>query len=307
LGNLKSRVAALEDDMAAGRVRLCFGSKRLWRKQHDLEANGYGSHEEWLRDWRDARRGEFFVMGSRDETGGCQMCVATIADDGTLTLRLRMPDCLAEQLGKYLVIERVKFAYGHEQMLAALEANAEYGAYRGRQGEKAARATCLGQAISYRFKRDDKGWRIFATTDMAEVPVATDRRHGVIGVDLNADHLAIAETDASGNCIDAFSVPLVTYGKSTHRAEAIIGDAVASVVRYARRVGKPAGSASPLSSSSWTSGRSRHPWRASPAGTAACCHPSATAGSRPISSPVAIARGWRFIRSTRPSARWSAG
>ena len=159
LGNLKSRVAALEDDMAAGRVRLCFGSKRLWRKQHDLEANGYGSHEEWLRDWRDARSGEFFVMGSRDETGGCQLCVATIADDGTLTLRLRMPDCLAEQLGKYLVIERVKFAYGHEQMLAALEANAEYGAYRGRQGEKAARATCLGQAISYRFKRDDKGWR----------------------------------------------------------------------------------------------------------------------------------------------------
>ena len=50
LGNLKSRVAALEDDIAADRVRLCFGSKRLWRKQHHLEANGYGSHEEWLAD-----------------------------------------------------------------------------------------------------------------------------------------------------------------------------------------------------------------------------------------------------------------
>ena len=239
LGNLKSRVAALEDDMAAGRVRLCFGSKRLWRKQHDLEANGYGSHEEWLRDWRDARSGEFFVMGSRDETGGCQLCVATIADDGTLTLRLRMPDCLAEQLGKYLVIERVKFAYGHEQMLAALEANAEYGAYRGRQGEKAARATCLGQAISYRFKRDAKGWRIFATTDMAEVPVATDRRHGVIGVDLNADHLAVAETDASGNWLRSWRVPLITYGKSAGQAEAIIGDAVAGVVSYAKEAGRP--------------------------------------------------------------------
>ena len=239
LANLRSRLVGLEDAMAAGRVRLCFGSKRLWRKQHDLEANGYGSHEEWLRDWRDARSGEFFVLGSRDETGGCQLCVAAIADDGSLTLRVRMPDCLAGQHGKYLVIEGVQFAYGHEQVLAALEANAEYAACRRRQGERAARATGLGQAITYRFKRDAKGWRVFVTTDMAEVPVATDRRHGIIGVDLNADHLAVAETDSSGNHLCSRRVPLVTYGKSQRQAEALIGDAVAGVVEYAKEVGKP--------------------------------------------------------------------
>ena len=106
-------------------------------------------------------------------------------------------------------------------------------------GEKAARATDLGQAISYRFKRDGKGWRVFVSTQMRDVPVVTDRRRGAIGVDLNADHLAVAETDASGNCINAWRVPLVTYGKNTNQAEALIGDAVASVVQYAREVGKP--------------------------------------------------------------------
>ena len=40
LANLGHRLAALEADIAEGRVRLCFGSKRLWRKQHDLEVNG---------------------------------------------------------------------------------------------------------------------------------------------------------------------------------------------------------------------------------------------------------------------------
>ena len=84
LGSLRQRLAALESDIAGDKVRLCFGSKRLWRKQHDLKANGYASHEEWLADWEDARSGEFFVLGSRDETGGCQLCVAAIADDGTL-------------------------------------------------------------------------------------------------------------------------------------------------------------------------------------------------------------------------------
>ena len=239
LANLRHRLVGLEADIAAGRVRLCFGSKRLWRKQHHLEQNGYASHAEWQQDWRDARSNEFFVLGSRDETSGCQLCVASIADDGSLTLRLRMPDCLAEQHGKYLVIPHVRFAYGHGQVLAALGSNAEYVAYRREHGDKAARATALGQAISYRFKRDGKGWRVFATTELPEVELTTDRRRGAIGVDLNADHLAVAETDASGNCINAWRVPLVTYGKNTGQAEAIIGDAVASVVEYAREVGKP--------------------------------------------------------------------
>ena len=233
LVNLAHRRTVLETDVADGRVRLCFGSKKLW---HNLEANGYGSHEEWRADWRDARSDEFFVLGSRDETGGYQLCVASVADDGPLTLRLRMPDALAERHGKYLFIENVRFAYGHEQVLAS---NGAYAAYRREHGEKSARASDLGQAISYRFRRDHKGWRVFATTEMMDVPVVTDRGRGAIGVDLNADHLAVCETDANGNYIHAFSVPLVTYGKRQRQAEAIIGDAVASVVAYAREVGKP--------------------------------------------------------------------
>ena len=239
LSNLKFRLSGLEADLAAGRVRLCFGSKKLWRKQYDLKANGYGSHEAWLEEWRDVRSNEFFVLGSRDETAGCQLCVASVNDDGTLTLRLRMPDGLAGLHGKYLVVPSVRFAYGHDVVLAALGSNTEYAVYRREHGEKAARVTALGQAISYRFKRDAKGWRVFATTELPEVEVTTDRRRGAIGVDLNADHLAVSETDASGNYVKAWRVPLVTYGKRHHQAEALIGDAVASVVEYARGAGKP--------------------------------------------------------------------
>ena len=121
LANLTHRRTVLEGDVTEGWVRLCFGSRRLWHKQHNLEANGYGSHEEWLADWQEARGDEFFVLGSRDETGGCQLCAASVADGGSLTLLLRMPDALAEQHGKYVFINGVRFAYGHEQVLAALQ------------------------------------------------------------------------------------------------------------------------------------------------------------------------------------------
>ena len=239
LANLKFRLAGLEADIAAGRVRLCFGSKKLWRKQYDLAANGYASREAWLAEWRDVRSDEFFVLGSRDETAGCQLCVAAVNDDGTLTLRLRMPDGLAGLHGKYLVVPNVRFASGHDVVLAALGSNTDYAVYRRQHGEQAARATTLGQAISYRFKRDAKGWRVFATTELPELEITTDRRRGAVGVDLNADHVAVAETDASGNYVNAWRVPLVTYGKSHHQAEALIGDTVASVVEYARGAGKP--------------------------------------------------------------------
>ena len=179
------------------------------------------------------------MLGSRDETAGCQLCQASIAEDGSLTLWLRMPDALADRHGKYVTISGVRFAYGDEQVLAALQSNADYAACRRERGEKSARATGLGQALSYRFKRDAKGWRVFVTTEMEDVPLVTDKRRGAIGVDLNADHLAACEPDASGNPGHAFRVPLVTYGRSRHQAEALIGDTVARVVEYARRMGKP--------------------------------------------------------------------
>ena len=43
-------------------------------------------------------------------------------------------------------------------------------------GRKLARSSGLGQAICYRFKRDSKSWRVFATTRMMEVPVVTDKK-----------------------------------------------------------------------------------------------------------------------------------
>ena len=220
LSILAGRLASVLADKASGGVRLCFGSRKLWRKRADLEANGYASHEDWLADWRCARSDEFFVLGSKDETSGCQLCVATVQDDGNITLRLRIPDALAAKYGKYLVMDGINFHNGHAQVLAAL------------QNEE-------GQAISYRFKRDDKGWRVFASVKRQPVLVVTSRRLGVIGVDVNTDHLAVSETDYSGNWLQSLTVPLVAYGKSKRQAAALIGDAVAQVVAYARAVGKP--------------------------------------------------------------------
>jgi IS605 OrfB family transposase len=216
---LTRRLAALRADDAAGRVRLCFGSRKLFRAQFALKENGYASHGAWRRAWRDIRASQFFVLGSKDETAGCQGCVATIAPDGTITLRLRLPDALAAR-GKHLSIPGLRFAYGHGAIVAAI-------------GRRLSPDKEDWGAISWRFVRDRTGWRVCVTVSVpAGAPRCVDNI-GVIGVDLNADHLAVTDLDRFGNPVAAFRVPCVTRGKTRHQALAVLGDAVAQTVTYA--------------------------------------------------------------------------
>ena len=185
--------------------------KKLWRQQHDLEANGYRSQEECLSAWRESRSGEFFVIGSRDETAGCQLCVATVAEDGSFTLRFRMPDSLPEQHGKYLLMEGVRFAYGLEQVLAAVLNNAD-------------RTAGVGQPISYRFKRDAKVWRVFVSTEMMEVPVVTEYREGV----------EIKQVNPACSSVIGWVKLMGRYGLSGHQAAALV--LARRLLRFSERI-----------------------------------------------------------------------
>jgi IS605 OrfB family transposase len=227
LGSLAQRLVHLRADHARGRVRLCFGSRRRFRAQFALAENGYASHDAWCRDWRAARANQFFVLGSKDETSGCQGCVATVAPDGTIALRLRLPNAHATPaLGRHLVLRGLRFAYGHDAVVAAI-------------GRNLSRTAADGEAISWRFLRARRGWRVCATVSVPAGPPRNVAHTGVVAIDLNADHLAVADLDRCGNPVGAFRVPCLTRGKTHHQARAILGDAVSQVVTYACLRQKP--------------------------------------------------------------------
>ena len=154
-----------EAERQADQVSLCFGSKKLFHAQFHLAENGFQSHAQWKQAWSEARSNPFFVLGSKDETAGCQGCVATRDQDGSYCLRLRLPNTA---IGQHLVLAGVRFAYGQEQFEESL---------------------ACGRALSYRFLRDRKGWRVFVSTEASPVKRITDRRLGAIGLDLNPDQL----------------------------------------------------------------------------------------------------------------------
>lgn len=210
----KRRLAILEQRIAALRSatpRMTFGGQKLWQAQHDLEANGYVSHAEWLADWRQARSSEFFLVGSKDETRGNQSCQY---DPLKRTLAVRLPDAY----GKRVILEGVSFAYGQKEI---------------------DQAVLTGTAVSYRFVRKPKGWYVSASTKVEAAKITTDLARGAVGVDAGPGLLAIVETDANGNPVFRKTFDLTLYKASSNRAKALIQEAAIGIVGHAKACGKP--------------------------------------------------------------------
>ena len=190
--------------------QLIFGSRKLWKSQFNLEANGYASHEEWLKDWQSRRHQEFNYVGSKDEKAGCQNCQLTA--DGRLAITI--PPCLIDKYQHHpnyqiinrtakIVIEDVKFPYRQETINWALDNQ---------------------QALSYRFVHQKNKWYILVTTNQIEVPYQSHRRNGMIGIDFNPNCLGWAYIDVEGNLQDKGQIRFNVADRSTEQTTATLGD-----------------------------------------------------------------------------------
>jgi IS605 OrfB family transposase len=135
-------------------------------------------------------------------------------------LRLRLPKTLEEKHGKYIYIPDIIFAYGHKSIVAALN-HPE------------------GQALSFRFKRDAKSWKVFVSIALPKVDCISQEGIGAIGIDLNVNHVACVETDRFGNPIRSQTLSWVSYGKAKGQLKAITGDLCKNIVNWAKTAKKP--------------------------------------------------------------------
>ena len=212
LNRLKKKLKDLEEASKNGKVPICFGSNKVFREQFHLENK---THEEWKKDWIALRNNQFFSIGSKDETAGNQSCVLTVKEN-KFFIRLRLPNCLEKQFGKHLLIEDIRFNYGKEKIAEAITAEKK-------------------RAMTYRFLKDQKSWRIFVSFEEQATPIISKKELGMIGVDINANHLAVTQIDHYGNKLQSKNVSLNLYGKTKQQAKAIIGDAVKEVIGLAKQ------------------------------------------------------------------------
>lgn len=189
--------------------RIIFGSRKLFKAQYNKDANGYSNHCEWLEDWQQKRNSQFMLIGSSDETAGCQNCQLSI--DGNI--KIRVPQALFNQFGKYVAAIGIQFNYGHQDIEYALK---------------------KGSALTWRFVKKNNGkWYAFVTVKRSEVPTQSRFFNGMIGIDLNPSVIGWAYCDREGNLISKGQIKINLRDRSCHQVKATLGETVAHIVKLA--------------------------------------------------------------------------
>lgn len=190
------------------KTSLIFGGRKLWSKQFNLKENGYQTHQEWLEDWRKSRNSQFILVGSSDETLGCQNC--QLDKDGRL--KIKVAPMLEMVFGQYIEVDGVQFTYGQADIDYALD---------------------KGRALSFRFVRKDEQWYIFVTVERADVPYQSRYSNGMMGIDLNPGVIGWAYCDKEGNLKNKGQIHVNLKDRSSKQVEATLGDAIKQLVDIA--------------------------------------------------------------------------
>ncbi|MEV7861861.1 IS200/IS605 family accessory protein TnpB-related protein [Streptomyces hirsutus] len=216
---LEDRLARERADWTAGRVHVVRGGKRLARMRHQLPA-AHLTELQWRARWEAAR---WFLRADGESGKRYGNETIRISPDGEVSIRLPAP---LKQLanaphGRYVLTGRIRFAH---------------------RGPEWADRVAANRAVAYRIHHDPARGRWYVTASWQipvaqTLPLAAALGHGVIGVDMNADHLAVWRLDVHGNPTGTprrFSYDL--SGTAGHR-DAQLRHALTRLLNWARTCG----------------------------------------------------------------------
>jgi hypothetical protein len=234
LQHLQAELAAVEDQLAAGRVSVCRGGRRLAKLRHALIANRDGNSERgkqggktemtvaaWLVRWRAER---LFLVADGD--------AAYPLGNGTIVVHpverwceLKLPAPLAHMAnrpgGRYRLACPVVFTHRRE--------------------EWAAQATTGAVRCDITFDPAKGRWYLHASwrLPLGTLPSLEQLRHDrAVGVDLNADHLDTWVLDPSGNPVGPpHTIPLDLNGQPASTRDGRLRAAITMILRLAAERG----------------------------------------------------------------------
>ncbi|MFC7262343.1 IS200/IS605 family accessory protein TnpB-related protein [Streptomyces lutosisoli] len=178
---LEDRLERARADREAGTVHVVRGGKRLARTRHHLSAAGL-TEDGWRRRW-EAERWFLQADGESGKRYGNE--TIRISPDGEVSIKLPAPlaGLANAPHGRYVLATQVRFPH---------------------RGQEWADRVAANRAVAYRIHYDTGRDRWYLTASWQipvakTIPMAAALAHGVIGVDMNANHLAAWRLDVHGN------------------------------------------------------------------------------------------------------------
>ncbi|MFE7840702.1 IS200/IS605 family accessory protein TnpB-related protein [Streptomyces sp. NPDC057474] len=216
---LQDRLTTARADREAGLVHVARGGRQLARTRHHLDAAGL-TESAWRGRW-EAERWFCQADGESGKRYGNE--TIRISPDGEASIKLPAPLAYLANAphGRYVLAGRVAFAH--------------------RGGEWADRVAA-NRAIAYRIHLDTSRDRWYVTASWQlpltpALPIETALTHGVIGVDMNADHLAAWHLDVHGNPTGSPRRFFYDLTGTAHHRDAQVRHALTRLLHWAHTCG----------------------------------------------------------------------
>ena len=164
------------------------------------------------------------MVGAKTYNSGNQLCRL----DSLGNLTITVPPCLIKEFGSKVSCSEIKFRYGQEWIDIALTPTKHQRGDSNRNGSL--------MPVTLRFvKRNDK-WYLHTTVELPDIPTISNRNHGAVGVDLNANNIAWAYCDSEGNLKDKgqinYNLSESSSGQITHILSLAIGEIIEVALKY---------------------------------------------------------------------------
>ncbi|MFF7123638.1 hypothetical protein [Streptomyces sp. NPDC008240] len=217
---LQARLAVVESRIAAGHPSITVGGRDLARLRHHL-ADAHLTETDWSQRWR-ARRLFLTADGESGAPHG-NYTITVDPEDGTVTLVLPKPlrHLANAPRGRYRLAATVRFSHRREEWLDRVTAHG------------AVRYDIACDPASGRWYLD-ASW----TAEKAVQPSPDELKASgaqMLGVDLNADHLAACVLDVHGNPIgEPITIPLELTGCTATR-DGRLRAAISALIAFARK------------------------------------------------------------------------
>lgn len=252
LRDKRGRLERQRADLAADRLSLCFGSKRLLAQrpsEHNAQSTPFSTLNDWQAAWAEARDGQWWSIGHTDQPSGNPE-VQWLPD--AKRLRIRLTDKVAHRLMDERGVPRA----GTQQRFMPMRMQCRFLAIDGvdfvsHKGEaRKALIDAMGKRpvtmrVLYRLQPDgSRAWYVQASIDMPtgfKAEAATSREAGVLGLDFNARGVAWCAVKPDGNRLrDQHG--FLTWnlkGRTELERQQEIGTVVAQLARHAKRLKLP--------------------------------------------------------------------
>ncbi|MFE6554581.1 IS200/IS605 family accessory protein TnpB-related protein [Streptomyces sp. NPDC057746] len=202
-----------------GKLSVARGGRRLLKQRHNL-AVAQKTEARWRQEWEASR---WFLTADGESGKRFGNETIRVTPDGQISIKLPAPlaHLANARHGRYILTAKVSFPHRGEE-------------WRDRIGDN--------RAVAYRIHLDvtKDRWYLDASwtrKNLPIIPLAALRSDGVIGVDMNADHLAAWQLDEHGNPVGKprrFDYDLT--GTATRR-DAQIRHALTRLLHWAKATG----------------------------------------------------------------------